>query len=79
MYGWQANKKTHLCVASNIRVIPENEKPPAMRVDIYFGVEKRMGVILSHWGFCKNPEGEESLFTACLTKNGIYDKLEKRQ
>ena len=36
MHGWQANKKTHLCVASNIRVIPENEKPPAMRVDIYF-------------------------------------------
>ena len=44
-----------------------------------FGVEKRMGVILSHWGFCKNPEGEESLFAACLTKNGICDKLEKRQ
>ena len=43
-----------------------------------FGVEKRMGVILSHWGFCENPEGEESLFTACLTKNGICDKLEKR-
>ena len=36
MHGWQANKKTHLCVAGNIRVIPENEKPPAMRVDIYF-------------------------------------------
>ena len=35
--GWQANKKTHLCVASGIRAMPETEKPPAMRVDIYFG------------------------------------------
>ena len=34
--GWQANKKTHLCVASGIRAMPETEKPPAMRVDIYF-------------------------------------------
>ena len=25
-----------MCAASNIRVIPENEKPPARRVDIYF-------------------------------------------
>ena len=30
--GWQANKKTHLCVASGIRAMPETEKPPAMRV-----------------------------------------------
>ena len=35
MRGWQANTQTHLCVASNIRAMPENEKPPAMRVDIY--------------------------------------------
>ena len=34
--GWQANKKTHLCVASGIRAMPETEKPPAMRVDIYY-------------------------------------------
>ncbi len=33
--GWQANKKTHLCVASGIRAMPETEKPPAMRVDNY--------------------------------------------
>lgn len=33
--GWQANKKTHLCVASGIRAMPEKEKPPAMRVDNY--------------------------------------------
>jgi len=26
-----------LCVASSIRAMPENEIPPAMRVDIYFG------------------------------------------
>jgi len=25
-----------LCVASNIRAMPENEKPPARRVDVYF-------------------------------------------
>ena len=35
MHGWQANHKTHLCVACNIRAMPENEKPPALRVDIY--------------------------------------------
>ena len=33
--GWQAKKKTHLCVASGIRAMPEKEKPPAMRVDNY--------------------------------------------
>ena len=35
MRGWQANNKAHLCAASSIRAMPENEKPPAMRVDIY--------------------------------------------
>ena len=25
--GWQANKRRNLCVASNIRAMPENEKP----------------------------------------------------
>ena len=44
-----------------------------------FGVEKRMGVILNHLGFFENPEGEESLFAACLTKNGIYGKIERRE
>lgn len=34
--GWQAKKKTHLCVASGIRAMPEKEKPPAMRVDNYY-------------------------------------------
>ena len=29
-------QKTHLCVASSIRAMPENEIPPAMRVDFYF-------------------------------------------
>ncbi len=33
--GWQANLKTHLCVASSIRAMPEKEKLPAMRVDNY--------------------------------------------
>ena len=36
MQGWQANPKTHLCEASSIRAMPETEKPPAMRGDIYF-------------------------------------------
>ena len=35
MQGWQANPKTHLCEASSIRAMPETEKPPAMRGDIY--------------------------------------------
>ena len=25
----------HLCMASSIRAMPEKEKPPAMRVDLY--------------------------------------------
>ncbi len=28
---------SHLCAASSIRAMPENEIPPATRVDIYFG------------------------------------------
>lgn len=36
MQGWQANENTHLWVASSIRAMPENEKPPAMRVDNYY-------------------------------------------
>ena len=36
MQGWQANPKTHLCEASSIRAMPETEKPPAMRGDIYY-------------------------------------------
>lgn len=43
--GWQANKKTHLCVASGIRAMPETEKPPAMRVDIYC----KFGCIYLRW------------------------------
>ena len=30
----------HLCMASSIRAMPEKEKPPAMRVDLYFYVKK---------------------------------------
>ena len=32
--GWY---KTHLCVACSIRVMPETEISPAMRVDYYCG------------------------------------------
>ena len=35
MHGWQAKKKTHLCVASSIRAMPETEIPPVLRGDIY--------------------------------------------
>ena len=28
-------KKTHLCVASSIRALPENGKPPARPADVY--------------------------------------------
>jgi hypothetical protein len=32
-----------LCVASNIRAMPENEKPPARRVDVYcYAYDKKM-------------------------------------
>jgi len=30
-----------LCAASNIRALPETEKPPAMRVDIYYFVPNK--------------------------------------
>ena len=34
--AWLAGQYTaHLCVASNIRAMPETEIPPAMRVDFY--------------------------------------------
>jgi len=35
LHGWQANPKTHLCVASIIRAMPETEIPPVKRGDIY--------------------------------------------
>ena len=35
LHGCQANKKSHLWLASSIRAMPETEIPPAMRVDIY--------------------------------------------
>ena len=35
MHGWQANTKTHLCVASIPRAMPEKEIPPVKRGDIY--------------------------------------------
>jgi len=35
MHGWQANNKRTCALPVVIRAMPENEKPPAMRVDIY--------------------------------------------
>ncbi len=36
MHGWQANKKGTCALPVKFRAMPENEKPPAMRVDIYY-------------------------------------------
>jgi len=36
LHGWQANKKRTCAPPVSGRAMPENEKPPAMRVDIYF-------------------------------------------
>lgn len=36
MHGWQANKKRIYAQPVMIRAMPENAKPPAMRVDFYF-------------------------------------------
>ena len=35
MHGWQANIKRTCAPPEKIRAMPENEKPRAMRVDIY--------------------------------------------
>ena len=35
MYGWQAKNKRTCALPVVVRAMPENEKPPAMRVDIY--------------------------------------------
>jgi hypothetical protein len=35
MHGWQANKKRTCAQPVVFRAMPENEKPPAMRADIY--------------------------------------------
>ena len=35
LHGWQANKKRTCASPIKDRAMPENEKPPAMRVDIY--------------------------------------------
>ena len=46
MHGWQANRKTHLCVASSTRAMPENETPPVIRGDIYSNVSMRKESII---------------------------------
>ena len=38
MHDWQVDKK-HTCVQpESCRAMPEKEKPPAMRVDLYYSV-----------------------------------------
>ena len=39
--AWLAGQlKAHLCAAGSIRAMPENEIPPAMRVDIHLNIIK---------------------------------------
>jgi len=40
--GWQANKKRTCAPPVSGRAMPENEKPPAMRVDIYLKKNKKI-------------------------------------
>ena len=53
----------HLCAACNIRALPETEKPPAMRVDIY-SVDKSvfMDSILRNNNY--NHSWKQMLFTS---------------
>lgn len=37
----------HLCMASSIRAMPEKEKPPAMRVDLYCFLVTSGGMVSS--------------------------------
>ena len=39
MHGWQAKKKSTFVLRQGIRAMTEKEKPPAVRVDIYYGEE----------------------------------------
>jgi len=36
LHGWQANFKRTCASPVSVRALPENEIPPAMRVDIYY-------------------------------------------
>ncbi len=38
MHGWQANKKGTCALPVEFRAMPENAKPPAMRVNIYYWI-----------------------------------------
>ena len=62
----------HLCAASFLRAMPENEIPPAMRVDFYyvFGKGKRFWKVL--WFFSV----AERIFIAIATMDGYFLFLE---
>ena len=42
----------HLCMASSIRAMPEKEKPPAMRVDLYYAFKGHFSqeITAEAWG-----------------------------
>ena len=48
MHGWQANLKRTCALPVLFRALPENEIPPAWRVDIYFWNRVASYMILSH-------------------------------
>ena len=41
----------HLCMASSIRAMPEKEKPPAMRVDLYSLLIFHKNFLNSHYSY----------------------------
>lgn len=89
--GWQAKKKTHLCVASGIRAMPEKEKPPAMRVDNYsiIGNSSEFPIIEKALpggmrtprrgkGCLKQPRGSIIVFPISRTGGGKIEPGEKK-
>ena len=47
MFAWLAGQYTaHLCVAGNIRAMPETEIPPVSRGDIYLYIENAPDLII---------------------------------
>ena len=53
MHGWQANSKTHLCVACNIRALPETEIPPRFAGGYLFFVSLSIRTPPDYAGECK--------------------------
>ena len=59
----------HLCMASIIRAMPEKEKPPAMRVDLYCVLLRRDDYTKNLY-LTKRYRKECSLYVVALLKDG---------